>query len=383
MKKILIEISFMLFIEVYFIIFIAVIGTAYKIESLGTCICDSCLDCNEAITSRDCVNIKLEKDLLSFDETCIKNPENFNNKIFDCQGNKIEGNNLIETYGIYIENKNNNTIKDCIISKFYDGAYISQSFGNKIINNTIIDNKRNGIYLSNSSSNIIMSNLIKGNSVGINLGYSINNILASNILENNSLDGIAISFSSNNFLKENRIGKSNIGIFMDSSSENKIESNRIFSNTYAAIYLFHNSSYNTIFSNEIINNSNFGIAISNCYYTNAYCLEGCENNIFEKNNISNNKIGIYSNSSSSIFKSNIVCYNSEADFYSFDWMKSHGDNNICNMPINWRDERKLGCSNKCEEINYSNKNHEKNIFILIAIVLLIFCFIILKLLKLP
>ncbi|MBU5678267.1 MAG: NosD domain-containing protein [Candidatus Aenigmatarchaeota archaeon] len=363
MKKTILEISF--------IIFIAVIGNAYKIESSGICTCDSCLDCNEAITSRECVNIKLEKDLLSFDETCIKNPENFNNKIFDCQGNKIEGNNSIETYGIYLENKNNNTIKDCIISKFYDGVYIAQSFGNKIINNTIIENKRNGIYLSNSSSNIIISNLIKGNSVGINLGYAINNSLASNILEDNSLDGIAISFSSNNFLKENRIGKSNIGIFMDSSSHNVFENNEIFLGGYAGIYIFHNSDFNKIMKNKIYNNSNIGLGISNCYYAGSFCLEGCENNTIEENEIFNNKIGVYSNVSSSIFKSNKVCNNFELDFSSLDWLNSLGDENFCNISENWNDEGKIGCSKKCEEVSEEDKKSEENIFpFFIAFILL-------------
>lgn len=357
-------------LAIFIIIFIGIVD-AYTVISLDTCICDSCLDCSDALNSNDCNIIKLEKDINIINESCIKNPYNFNEKTFDCQGKKVEGSNSMETYGIYLENKKGNVIKNCIISNFYDGIYLSRSINNKIIENDVINNKRNGIYLSNSYNNFLSFNVIKENSVGINLGDSKNNSLIKNIVGGNKLDGFAISFSANNSIIENRIFENNIGIFMDMSSENEILNNSIFSNIISGIYLFHNSSYNLILNNEISNNTKFGIAISNCYYTGDYCLEGCENNIVEENEILNNRIGIYSNLSISKIKSNIVCKNIEADLNSSNWFYSSGTNNTCDIKINWNDEGKDGCSKLCEEMKDINTWGYKEIAIFIAVFLIL------------
>ncbi len=75
------------------------------------CECDSCEDCTKKLNDNLCGEVKLTTNILNPAGTCINNPENFTGKIFDCQGNRIDG-NWVE-YGIYLSNKHNVTIKNC------------------------------------------------------------------------------------------------------------------------------------------------------------------------------------------------------------------------------------------------------------------------------
>ena len=74
---------------------------------------------------------------------------------------------------------------------------------------------------------------------------------------------------------------------------------------------------------------------------------GNSNNTIENNEISNNKIGIYSQNSSSTLKSNIVCGNTAIDLNSSGWLLSSGNNNTCDKPDGWNDSLLTGCTYKC------------------------------------
>ncbi|PKP54460.1 MAG: hypothetical protein CVT90_01165, partial [Candidatus Altiarchaeales archaeon HGW-Altiarchaeales-3] len=135
----------------------------YGIEENGICNCSSCMDCTAALTdTANCYNkVKLTTNLTTNPETCINNPENFNNKIFDCQDNTINGTRW--NYGIYLKNKANNTIRNCTITNFWYGIYLENSSNNTFKGNDISNNGI-GIYSENSSS-IINSNFVVGNSI--------------------------------------------------------------------------------------------------------------------------------------------------------------------------------------------------------------------------
>lgn len=377
-------------ILIAFEIFLIESVIAYKIESQNICYCISCSDCDEALNSNRCKIVKLNNDIVDFNDTCIKNPSNFIDKIFDCQHHKIKGKSVNQTYGIYLENKSSNMIKDCIIEGFdygiylsyssnniivnnsvnennWDGIYLLYSNKNKILRNSLSENGRNGIYISYSSDNEISYNIAEGNVVGINLGYSFDNKIINNTISNNKMDGIAMSFSEKNIVESNIAINNNIGIFIDASSNNKIKNNNIKSNAYAGIYLFHNSSYNEIFNNEVLESGEIGIAISNCYPRGYYCVEGCENNIVENNKILKNRFGIYSNESSSIFKRNIVCENSEFDFFSYNWTTSISKDNICDKLYELKDYKEMVCHKRCKEVE--SDVEKPSLFLLYLIVL--------------
>ncbi|MEM3467265.1 MAG: NosD domain-containing protein, partial [archaeon] len=197
------------------------------------CYCDSCATCNSKLSDPSCTIVKLTANISDNSGTCISNPENFSNKVFDCQGYTIDGSGL--GYGIYLNNKQDNTIENCMITGFEYG-----------------------------------------------------------------------------------------------------------------IYIFNNSNFNEILNNKISDNNEAGIVISNCVGS-GECGNGNINNTIEDNEILNNKIGIFSNSSNSTINRNVVCGNTDYDFYSEDWLSSSGTNNTCSNPDGWNDDGTIGCTKTCDE----------------------------------
>ncbi|MEM4347590.1 MAG: NosD domain-containing protein [Candidatus Altiarchaeota archaeon] len=245
-----------------------------------SCTCSSCDGCTAALNDNiGCpLGVNLTADITNHAGTCINNPENFSNKIFDCQGHTIDGDGSGTDYGIYLNGKTGNTIKNCIITGFYRGIYLWSSSSNTLTsntassnyygiylysssNNTLTSNTASsnyyGIYLGSSSNNTLTSNTASSNSYGIYLGSSSNNTLTNNTASSNSY-GIRLYSSSNNILTNNTASSNDKGIYLYSSSNNILTSNTASSNSYG-IYLY-SSSNNTLTNNTMNNNTyNFGI----------------------------------------------------------------------------------------------------------------------------
>jgi hypothetical protein len=129
------------------------------------------------------------------------------------------------------------------------------------------------------------------------------------------------------------------------ANNNTIINSTISSNDYG-IYIIAFSNGNTIVDNNILDNNQAGVVISDCE-SGGYCPGGNTNNTLQGNLIVNNSIGIYSNGSTSIINSNVVCGNTNQDFYSSDWQSSSGDNNTCDNADGWNDNGTTGCSKQC------------------------------------
>ena len=137
---------------------------AYNIEGNGNCNCGNCGDCTDALNDNANCNskVKLNQNITDVVGTCINNPANFNNKIFDCQGHTIEGDGSGYDGGIYLNSRQNNTIKNCIIRNFDYGIFLDHSSNNFLTNNTANSN-RYGIYLYSSSTNFLTNNPANSN----------------------------------------------------------------------------------------------------------------------------------------------------------------------------------------------------------------------------
>jgi len=103
------KIIILCFLAIAFLPFSYNSAEAYNVEGKGVCNCSSCFDCTDALNDdTNCFSqVKLTTDIINQSGTCINNPANFNNKTFDCQGHKIEGNgvtsgNEYPDAGIYI-----------------------------------------------------------------------------------------------------------------------------------------------------------------------------------------------------------------------------------------------------------------------------------------
>ncbi|MFN3527645.1 MAG: NosD domain-containing protein, partial [Candidatus Altarchaeaceae archaeon] len=426
------------------------------------CNCSSCEECNYKLSHPSCSQVNLIADIINHSGTCINNPENFNNKIFDCQGHKIDGTYVwwsYESYGIYLYNKQNNMIRNCIITDFHHGIHLGYSSNNTLIgnnassnyegihlwnssNNTLINNSaclnRYGIHLGSSSNNTLIGNNASSNNKGISLYYSSNNILINNTMNNNTYNfdiygweiydfyqdintsntvngkpiyywtneknapnncknaeinessnagfvalvgcenitvknlnlennshGILLVNTTNSRILNNTASSNVYGIRLYYSSNNTLTGNNVSSNSYHGIYILSSSNFNKILNNEISNNNETGIVISDCDRWGWRCSGGNSNTTIEGNKISNNKVGISSQKSNSTINSNFVCGNTEFDFNSSDWMSSYGNNNTCDNPDGWNDEGTTGCTYVCAGpgvMSTDENGNEQNVF---------------------
>lgn len=245
---------------------------------------------------------------------------NANGVVLDCNGAVLEGNG--SGYGIYLENKDNVTIKNCNVMNYSFGILLNSS-SNNTINNSILNSNKMGLSLTYSSNNNeIVNNTANSNYwFGISLISSLNNNIANNIANLNS-----------------NAGDYGSGIWLESSSNNAIINNIANSNNINGILLKF-SSNNTMIGNSLKLN---GLGIDLSYSS---------NNTLQENEISNNTIGIYSQNSTTTINSNTVCSNN-LDFNSSNWLNTSGTNNTCDTG-NWNDASawgggcKYSCFNNC------------------------------------
>ncbi|MCX6741870.1 MAG: right-handed parallel beta-helix repeat-containing protein [Candidatus Pacearchaeota archaeon] len=166
-------------------------GQSQRDEQPGDCPCNSCEDCTSKLNSPFCSAVKLTQDINSTG-TCIDNPENFNNKTFDCQGHSIIG--TADYYGIYFSYKFGNTIKNCTIINNSMGIFMELSSNNSLINNNLLFNYH-AIFVQYSSNNSLINNTIESN-VGYGFylsGESFNNLFQGNDISDNGV-GIRNSY---------------------------------------------------------------------------------------------------------------------------------------------------------------------------------------------
>ena len=139
------------------------------------------------------------------------------------------------------DSSNNNTMQNNEVRKNNDddGIYLKRSTNNEIKNNKILENRDNGIHVYDSSNN---------------------NTIQNNEVRKNNDDGFCLKRSTNNEIKNNKIHDNNDnGIYAHDSSNNMITSNEIYDNKDNGIYL-RNSGNSTLTNNTILGNEhNFAV----------------------------------------------------------------------------------------------------------------------------
>ncbi|WP_371805228.1 right-handed parallel beta-helix repeat-containing protein [Candidatus Lokiarchaeum ossiferum] len=174
---------------------------------------------------------------------------NFTNaaKIFLVQCNDSIISNLLfseQGYGLLISECLNISVISCISSNnILDGIFLFNSSNCRILHNILSENGRNGIYLEQSCYN----NAIINNTLILNLD-----------------DGVFIDSSSYNTLFENNISLNvDMGVVIETSSLfNNISTSTIYDNGDDGIYISGNSLNTTIANNNISENYDFGIYLS-------------------------------------------------------------------------------------------------------------------------
>ncbi len=135
----------------------------------------------------------------------------------DCQGHTIDGIDYSSlygtTYGIYITNNYDNiTIKNCVLSDWYDGLYVLSTYNINILDIESYSSYCSGtsggygLYISDTNNvNVTNFNSHDNGKDGIVIYYpTTDNIKLTNIISNNnSGNGIEINYETNNTFLEN------------------------------------------------------------------------------------------------------------------------------------------------------------------------------------
>jgi parallel beta-helix repeat protein len=252
--------------------------------------------------------------------------------VVDGSGFTIEGTRADWSSGIYLDERNNVTIQNTLITNFYFGIWLNSSSDfNNIDKNTITNNSMVGIGLTFSSSH----NNISGNGItnnvyaGIGLDHSSNNCISRNTIANDGyIDtyGISLWSSSYNSISGNNITNNNVGIYLLESMSDSIIGNNITASVSVGIDVgsstndtisgntvtydnygisFGSSSNNSINGNNITNNENDGIGLGSSF-----------NNSISGNNITNNQYGIdlWNSSDNEFYHNNLI--NNYAQVYT-------------------------------------------------------------------
>ncbi|MEM5772208.1 MAG: NosD domain-containing protein [Candidatus Aenigmatarchaeota archaeon] len=188
--------------------------------------CDSCESCTQALNNSQYSIVILIQDILDYSGSCINNPTNFSNKIFACLGHRIDGTRTSYSYGIYLNGKQNNTIKNCIFSDFHSGIRLEYgSFNNTLINNIADSNTYYGIaMIANSNNNTLINNEAKNNSfagfyMGGVGGSHFNTLINNKAIQN--FNGIQVYGSNNNkFIEGYYCNNNNVDINIQSGVNN-------------------------------------------------------------------------------------------------------------------------------------------------------------------
>jgi len=152
-----------------------------------------------------------------------------NNVVVDGAGYILQGTG--NGIGIDLSERNNTTIRNMEINRFYYGIWLDMSSENSISGNNITNNEV-GIDLNQSSNNSIYGNDMMNNWRGTSFWHSSNNSIYGNNVTNND-HGIWIGESSNfNSISENNVTNNDHGIWLDYSSNNTLRGNSMTNNGY-------------------------------------------------------------------------------------------------------------------------------------------------------
>ncbi|HEC39964.1 MAG TPA: hypothetical protein ENI29_17125, partial [bacterium] len=220
----------------------------------------------------------------------IQNSEVF----FEIRNNTLyNSEDWVGAAGINLINVKNALIVDNNLSNnLGQGIILSTSQNSSVIGNEIINNGKRGIAIFSSDNNTIKDNEVNLNGgngdnldSGIYLTNSDSNIVKNNIVKDNTYSGIVLREScSSNLILGNFINNSEHGVFSEwnNNDYNKILTNNITYNDYGIYFKPSLSDHNTISGNIISNNDIYGIL-----------LDDADQNTIYMNNLINNTINGY------------------------------------------------------------------------------------------
>ncbi|MCX8179030.1 MAG: right-handed parallel beta-helix repeat-containing protein [Candidatus Aenigmarchaeota archaeon] len=200
-----------------------------------------------------------------------------NNVELDCNWKRINYAQSASGYGVYVEQKNNVTVKNCRMSGgSYDYSYgIYFYYSNfstaQSVNITTRGTNSYGVAMDSSKNNTIKNSNITiiGTSYGIITHTSANNTIESNNITTNadSASGIFMYQSTNNTINLNHISTSGdyaYGVYLYSSENNLVKSNYLRANGWwSYVNMLRAASKNQFVNNSAIsfNSGSYGFYV--------------------------------------------------------------------------------------------------------------------------
>jgi nitrous oxidase accessory protein len=202
---------------------------------------------------------------------------------------------------------NGNTVDHITVRDSFHGIYLSQAHYNTISNNDIIG-------MGNGE--------IAGQGNGLQIYYSNHNQLVHNTIEG-TRDGMFFTYANNNQIDQNHISKTRYGLHYMYSDQNNFKNNIFTMNIGGAAIM--NSNHLKLTDNQFIfnyGNQSFGLLLlqandndieNNTFYMNqrGIYLDQATRNLFQKNKIMQNQIGIelWASSNQQTFTQNQIVEN--------------------------------------------------------------------------
>jgi len=181
------------------------------------------------IITYDNITYTLTSDIVSPADGIVVERDNI---IIDGAGYTLQGTGEYPYKGVDLYGRSNITIKNTIITTFWQGILLYYSSNNSIVGNNITNNWHGIMLYIPSYYNSIVGNNIANNDDGILLYYSSNNSIVGNNITANNDYGILLDYSSNyNSIVGNNIANNRHGIMLYDSSNNSIFHNNFIDNT--------------------------------------------------------------------------------------------------------------------------------------------------------
>jgi len=163
-------------------------------------------------------------------------------------------------YGVYAALYGGAGIRDNRIVNNVIGVLLSESDGNTVEGNDLLDNSMYGIDVITLGGNIIRNNTVTGGGYGIELSDSPSNQVTNNTISDTSY-GVYVAYSNNNNVSDNTLYDNSWNIYLGNSNDNDVGKNDV-SGGSAGIQVVR-SQGNSVFNNTA-SGSSYGIYLAHC-----------------------------------------------------------------------------------------------------------------------
>jgi len=190
---------------------------SYSISGSTCTVSGNCASISEALADVSCSEVKITSNVNDFSAgNCVLFQTN--NKVLDCQGNTIDGNE--GDIGIVVSGNSGITIKDCVLTDWENGISLTD-VASSTVKDVEVSSGGTGVYLLRSTGNTLSSILANNNDNGIYLRESsTGNTISTATLTDNGASGILFAMSSTgNTLRDSfSISSNSVGVNLDTSS---------------------------------------------------------------------------------------------------------------------------------------------------------------------